>query len=328
MSDTVIFIESSLSIDEAKTILPNASYKGSAIKGSILKAYNDGFRRMLLIDGGFDWTPSVWHKEILFCLNNGVAVYGGVSMGALRALELDKYGMVGMGEIYRMYASNEITGDDEVAVMKGSGTIPMVNIRKSLNNIPGYDGSIIIGKVKGIFYKHRTWSKLKEVLDAEEFDVLYGNYVDLKKEDSIGVLKEVAGLSSINQGYRSHVKTLYEKELHEMVFGLGIACSSKFKYSHEYEDRAKLVSKIFGDNEISLSLQHCAEMIKNIDEFGYEFKYDYIISHIMNFREKESLLKGDDFKEWLLKRDLLDEDHLQIFSDHLKIQKYIKINSK
>ncbi len=38
-------------------------------------------------------------------MKKGVKVYGSSSMGALRASELDEFGMVGVGRIYECYRS-------------------------------------------------------------------------------------------------------------------------------------------------------------------------------------------------------------------------------
>jgi len=43
------------------------------------------------------------HHELLDALEEGVAVFGGASMGALRAAELWQHGMVGVGKIFRAY---------------------------------------------------------------------------------------------------------------------------------------------------------------------------------------------------------------------------------
>ena len=41
-----------------------------------------------VIDGYFEVTPTVWHKEILWAMAQGIHVYGAASIGALRAAEL------------------------------------------------------------------------------------------------------------------------------------------------------------------------------------------------------------------------------------------------
>ena len=72
--------------------------------------------KIVLIDGTFFHTLSVWHKEILFALADGVVVIGSSSMGALRAAELDRYGMIGVGKIYEAYRSCTVQDDAWVAM--------------------------------------------------------------------------------------------------------------------------------------------------------------------------------------------------------------------
>ena len=50
-------------------------------------------RAQVIVDGSFQWTPAVWHKEILWAMGRGVHVFGAASMGALRAAELDGFGL-------------------------------------------------------------------------------------------------------------------------------------------------------------------------------------------------------------------------------------------
>ena len=94
---------------------------------------------MVLIDGVFTQALSVWHKEILYALERGVAVYGLSSMGALRVAETAAFGAVGVGRIFDGYRSGELTDDDEVAVVHATAewgyrslSDAMVNIRASL----------------------------------------------------------------------------------------------------------------------------------------------------------------------------------------------------
>jgi len=89
-----------------------------------------------LIDGYFGNRPAVFHKEILYAIDQGVTVLGAASMGALRAAELNRFGMSGIGEVYRMFANGEIEGDDEVAIIHTpaelgfySLTVAMVDFR-------------------------------------------------------------------------------------------------------------------------------------------------------------------------------------------------------
>jgi hypothetical protein len=71
---------------------------------------------IVLIDGVFHHGLSVWHKEILAALVRGVKFIGASSMGALRAAEMDRYGVVGIGKIYQAYSSGRVTSDAWVAM--------------------------------------------------------------------------------------------------------------------------------------------------------------------------------------------------------------------
>ncbi|WP_432014776.1 TfuA-like protein [Streptomyces cucumeris] len=92
-----------------------------------------------IVDGYFRQTRAVRHKEILTLLHSGVTVLGAASMGALRAAELDTFGMRGVGRVYRDYRDGRLTADDEVALVHGpadEGYRPLsealVNIRATL----------------------------------------------------------------------------------------------------------------------------------------------------------------------------------------------------
>ncbi|SCL44968.1 hypothetical protein GA0070606_0536 [Micromonospora citrea] len=93
-----------------------------------------------LVDGYFHQTRAVRHKEILTLLDAGVTVLGAASMGALRAAELDTFGMVGVGRVYDDYRQGRLTADDEVVLLHGPAeeryrpiSEPLVNIRATLD---------------------------------------------------------------------------------------------------------------------------------------------------------------------------------------------------
>jgi hypothetical protein len=144
----VVFLGPSLPASEARGLLPEATIMPPARQGDIYRAARD--RRpcaIALIDGRFASVPAVWHREILWAMAEaGVRIYGAASMGALRAAELDTYGMVGIGKIYEAYRvgryapfTDRFEDDDEVAVHHGppeTGCIPvsyaMVDVRETL----------------------------------------------------------------------------------------------------------------------------------------------------------------------------------------------------
>lgn len=92
------------------------SLRPPARQGDLHRAVRDGAEAIGLIDGVFGFVPSVWHKEILFALHQGVRVLGGASLGALRAAECESFGMEPVGEIARAYADGVRDEDADVCL--------------------------------------------------------------------------------------------------------------------------------------------------------------------------------------------------------------------
>ena len=137
MPGIVVFLGPSLSPDKAEQIL-EADYRPPAKRGDIYQAAREGAEIILLIDGVFFQECSVAHKEVIYALEAGARVLGASSMGALRASELDVYGMEGIGRIYLAYKSGHLVSDDEVALVFDPFTYepssePLVNIRFNLD---------------------------------------------------------------------------------------------------------------------------------------------------------------------------------------------------
>jgi hypothetical protein len=137
MPGIVVFLGPSLSRDKAERVL-KADYRPPAKRGDIYLAAKEGARIILLIDGVFFQECSVAHKEVIYALEAGAKVLGASSMGALRASELDIYGMEGIGKIYQAYKSGHLVSDDEVALIFDPfswepRSEPLVNIRFNLD---------------------------------------------------------------------------------------------------------------------------------------------------------------------------------------------------
>jgi hypothetical protein len=134
-----------------------------------------------IVDGYFQWTPSVHHKEILWAIGQGVHVFGAASMGALRAAELAPFGMRGVGRIFDAYRTGALRecgdesfeDDDEVAVVHGppeSGYVAaseaMVNIRCTLaaaeraGVIAGDIRAQLVAVAKAMHFPERSYEAL------------------------------------------------------------------------------------------------------------------------------------------------------------------------
>jgi YcaO-like protein with predicted kinase domain len=95
-----------------------------------------------LVDGVFKLAPTVWHKEILSLLAAGTEVIGGASLGALRAAELARFGMTGIGTIYDLYRSGMMVRDDAVMLVHAPAeldyapfSLPLVDAEYALSLI-------------------------------------------------------------------------------------------------------------------------------------------------------------------------------------------------
>ncbi|MFH0521662.1 TfuA-like protein [Streptomyces sp. M41] len=89
---------------------------------------------VVIVDGIYHHRLALRHKEILDALSRGVSVLGAASIGALRAAELDRSGMTGVGRIYGWYRDGVFDGDDAVSVAHGETgsltglNVPLVNL--------------------------------------------------------------------------------------------------------------------------------------------------------------------------------------------------------
>lgn len=91
-------------------------WHGPVHHGSLLALQPKQSDVVVIIDGYFFRQASIRHKEILHFMESGVVVVGAASMGALRAAELEDYGMIGVGEIFESYSSGRRCRDDDVMV--------------------------------------------------------------------------------------------------------------------------------------------------------------------------------------------------------------------
>jgi hypothetical protein len=189
----------------------DAIYLPPASQGDVYRVSQARPRAIGIIDGFFDQVPSVWHKEILWAMRQGIAVFGSASMGALRAAELAPFGMFGVGKIFEAYRDGRIEDDDEVALIHGpaeSGFLPgseaMVNIRATLaaaqagRVIPPKTRLALESVAKRLFYPERAWDAILERaaadgLPSKQLDRfrawLPSGRVDQKREDALAMLR-------------------------------------------------------------------------------------------------------------------------------------------
>lgn len=207
----VVFLGPSMEQSEARSILPVADYLPPAGRGDIAAAAKKGYDAIGLVDGVFYQRAAVAPREILNAIEEGIKVVGGSSMGALRASELDAYGMEGVGKIYLWYRDGVINADDEVALVFHPETYralsePLVNIRATLEALrskcmvaPGEE-DLLIRAAKETPFQLRNFTRTVQTgitlgLDKKAavrlLRLMEENRVDQKREDAREVLRRV-----------------------------------------------------------------------------------------------------------------------------------------
>jgi len=216
MSKIIVYLGPSLPVEKAIAIL-EADYRPPIRRGDLKKAMRSGVDIIGIIDGTFFNDSPVGHKEILDVLKKGVTVVGGSSMGALRASELDIFGMVGVGRVYECYRSGRIEADDEVAVTYSPVTgeqlsEPLVNVRYQLKAaerdgiISNAEKDALVSMTAGMHYPDRTYQNMlrlavdKGALSAKKAASLSvfieKRPLNLKAEDAVAVLKKIKELAT------------------------------------------------------------------------------------------------------------------------------------
>jgi hypothetical protein len=213
----IVFVGPTIGVAQARDIL-DAWYLPPVSQGDVYRAAQHRPTAIGIVDGYFDQVPSVWHKEILWAMAQGIKVFGSASMGALRAAELARFGMIGIGRVFEAFATGELEDDDEVAVRHGSidsgyrqMSEAMVNIRETLANaaaagvLSSSEVTPLIKAIKSIPYQERNTHAIVAMAGALGVDTsrlqilgawLAGNRVDRKRADAVEMLGAMAQSSS------------------------------------------------------------------------------------------------------------------------------------
>ncbi|ARX85496.1 hypothetical protein SMD44_04960 [Streptomyces alboflavus] len=166
---------------------------------------------VVVLDGAWHQKPAARHKEFLALLARGVRVIGGASLGAIRAAELQPFGMTGVGAVFRAYLQGEIEGDDEVAVGQAPDgdmralTWPVVNLRHVLKLavcegvVTAQAAEHLLAALRAVYYSERTTAALRAVCRAHHTDQFGGwlderraadpHFGDIKQADAVEALE-------------------------------------------------------------------------------------------------------------------------------------------
>ncbi|KZX60308.1 hypothetical protein A3709_12005 [Halioglobus sp. HI00S01] len=207
--NTAVFLGPSLPRKIAKSIFP-ANYFPPIKLGDLYKLTASHIQTVVIVDGLFDATTPVWHREILAFINSNKKVIGCSSMGALRAAEMAPYGMRGYGKIFQWYRDGVIDGDDEVSLLHGTEELgylkisePMVNLRHNISRavdqglLSEYQQSVLINQLGELYFGDRSVNGLLENIDehgwqSTELTALIKNdFEDIKAIDAENLLEEL-----------------------------------------------------------------------------------------------------------------------------------------
>ncbi len=218
MNKPIVYLGPTLSREEAIKIL-DADYRDPAKKGDFLMLSRDSDEKKYVgfVDGVFlhDYPPSpieVYH----LATRKNIELIGASSLGALRAVELEKFGMKGIGKIFQLYKNGIINADDEVAVtfVRENNILQseaMIDIR--FNLFLAYKKGIITNQTKkrfakiakNIYFPFRNYEDIIK-LTHQQFPSIYNelesfrsyiqkNRDSLKARDAIKLLKYLKTMS-------------------------------------------------------------------------------------------------------------------------------------
>lgn len=315
-SQIFIYLGPTLAVTEASQILP-ARYLAPVRCGDILACLRFKPRVIAIIDGFFDRSASVWHKEILWAIAAGVRVFGASSMGALRAAELEAFGMEGFGAIFTAYSQGRYIGDDEVAVLHSNANIQyqpltdaLVNIRATVNHAVSENiidqaiANLIISCAKRQFFTQRHL--LQAIADAElqvgdtkafaQFRgfVNNGGYIDQKQLDAIGLLKHLATMIgediSPNQVQFQLNKSIFIEELQARIAIRPF--TTKYPWLPQKEkvcQAARLLGKVYIQlRNLAGLLRWCDAIAQNLNLQPLETE---LVDTLIKYEELETALK-------------------------------------
>jgi hypothetical protein len=216
-------------------VAPDIVCRGPAGQGDLAAAALEGASAMGLIDGRYEDVAAPWHKEILFALSEGVAVFGGASLGALRAAECAHFGMIGVGAIYQRYANGELVDDSAVAQLHGPAELGHMPVTEALVNVeatiasllrqrlidPALAGALDAG-ARALFFKRLTYPALIASVGAPAalLDFIEEHRVDAKRDDALALAARLATAEDARQAKPSWAlsrPTMWRRQLLRLI---------------------------------------------------------------------------------------------------------------
>lgn len=177
--------------EDWRALLEACDVRPPARRGDVLAALACHPRTIVLLDGYYFTVPSVTHKELLYALDAGVRVIGAASLGALRAAELELFGMEGVGAVFDGYKTGALDGDDEVALLHAPRehgyrpiTLALVEVRHALARL-AVDPSGLIADLKALSFLDRHPARVADLARRHLGDAAAGDLARLLAAESV-----------------------------------------------------------------------------------------------------------------------------------------------
>ena len=308
-------------------------------QGDVYRAARRGARLIGIIDGYFSGAPAVWHKEILWAMSEGVAVFGSASMGALRAAELHTFGMRGVGRIFEAYRDGAFEDDDEVAVLHGPAEIgylatsePMVNIRATLeaaeqNGVVGAATRLALESFgKSLFFGERSWPSIMkaaprlDVVDSEVVALeawLPEGRIDQKRRDALAMLTEIRALGNgklAAPNFHFEWTNLWDVFVARSALTEGPSASAS---AERVLDELRLEgSETYQRTEAQALLRFLTSSGSRAEDVSHEAARDWLA----RFRAERGLYRRADLDRWMSANDLDPPELEALIKDEAKIE--------
>ena len=327
----IVFVGPTLPSHEVPKHL-NAEVLPPVQQGDVYRVAKDQPQAIGIIDGYFEGVPSVWHKEILWAMEQGIPVFGSASMGALRAAELADFGMIGVGGIFEDYHSGVLQDDDEVAVLHSPAELgfqplstPMVSIRATVKQalalgiLAPESAAEILKHSKSQHYGRRNWNDIGDVLGdlpgmAAFFEWLPEGKIDAKADDARAMLALMADCVSQGTLPPSPVTrtepTLVWKQLRNRI-------DTDEARNHAVVDELRLKPKLFSELRNRAVLSVIAQ--EEADELDQKPDRDDLIHQMTNHRANAGLSHKAHLMDWLDSNDLSLAGYEDLLADAARI---------
>lgn len=343
----VIFTGPTLSAEAAKNIV-EATYLPPAKQGDIMAAIFTHHPDVIgIVDVCNDDALPVWHKEILFALENGILVYGSGGIGALRAIETERFGMIGVGAIFQRLKSQFVSSDDAVMSVyeEREGTFrrlsePLVNIEATFESavqagiIDQAFSARLMQHCHALYYKDRNFASIfhdaeQQGASQEQIDALRAycaqHYRDLQKEDALLLL------DAIKTAKPERAESRYRKIIDPQ--------DNVFLHVLKYRDRE--VCHQNNRAPLYAVADYIAVHHPEMDELMVRAKNRFLVGYLANllrveatdeeieretqaFMTRYGLRDEQAFEEWLRQNDLIVEEFSRLMKENARMHKLHK----